>query len=198
MLARRAGAGVIPLPRAQVGVILATAVMYLRMLGIIAVFDTGLATSSCALLGLSVLGFLLAALLYWHVGRPPPETVERAAPSDPLELSAAALFAILSWLSRSLPIGRRSVGAGGVYILAAIVGVTDIDPFVLSVAQGSATSLSVATATTAILVATSSNNVLKAAYAARFAGWRGSLPTVAILSLLSGAALTLAFVLSSH
>ena len=66
-------------------------------------------------------------------------------------------------------------GASGVYTLAAIVGVTDIDPFVLSIAQGSAASLSQADASIAVLVATASNNLLKAAYSVGFAGWRSGL-----------------------
>ena len=46
----------------------------------------------------------------------------------------------------------------GIYLLATIVGVTDIDPFVLSIAQGGVAGLDRMATATAILVAASSNN----------------------------------------
>lgn len=66
--------------------------------------------------------------------------------------------------------------------LAATVGVTDINPFVLSVVQGNGyASLDVAAA---ILIASASNNVLKAIYAFAFGAKRGMLqPVLALLAL---------------
>jgi len=72
----------------------------------------------------------------------------------------------------------------GIYSLAAIVGVTDIDPFVLSVAEGSVAHLDRTVTATAIVIAASSNDVLKAIYAAVFAGWRRSVGAVASLVML--------------
>ena len=88
--------GEIPLARAQVGIALATAVMYLRILTIIAVFNWSLAASLIlSLLALSLLGFAFAGLHGWCAGRPAAQTSVRVEPSNPLELSAAALFAVL-------------------------------------------------------------------------------------------------------
>src|ERR1700720_3649336 len=96
VLARRASTGEIPLARAQVGIALATAVMYLRILAIIAVFNWSLAASlTPSLLALSLLGFALASLHDWYAGRPAAQTSAKVVPSNPLELSAAALFAVL-------------------------------------------------------------------------------------------------------
>ena len=96
VLARRASTGEIPLARAQVGIALATAVMYLRILAIIAVFNWSLAARlTPSLLALSLLGFALAGLHDWCAGRPAAQTSVRVVPSNPLELSAAALFAVL-------------------------------------------------------------------------------------------------------
>ena len=96
VLARRASTGEIPLARAQVGIALATAMMYLRILAIIAVFNWSLAASlTPSLLALSLLGFALAGLHNWCAGRPAAQTSVRVEPSNPLELSAAALFAVL-------------------------------------------------------------------------------------------------------
>ena len=82
--------------RAQVGIALATAVMYLRILAMIAVFNWSLAASlTPSLLALSLLGFAFAGLHGWCAGRPAAQTSVRVEPSNPLELSAAALFAVL-------------------------------------------------------------------------------------------------------
>jgi len=190
VLARRSGSGEVPPKRAQVAIMLATAMMYLRMLAIIAVFNIALAASLAPVLaGLSVLGFALAALFYWFAGSPSAEASGEVAPSNPLELSAAALFAVLFVaISIASNWAADRFGAAGIYVLAGIVGVTDIDPFVLSVAQGGASSLDTASAGAAVLIATASNNLLKAAYTGAFAGRTGSLAAIAVLVLLSVAA----------
>jgi len=56
-------------------------------------------------------------------------------------------------------------GSAGIYALAAIVGVADIDPFVLNLVQGEAASITTQVGAGAILVAASSNNLVKAVYA---------------------------------
>jgi uncharacterized membrane protein (DUF4010 family) len=93
------------------------------------------------------------------------------------------LFVVVSVASAWV---RGAFGDGGLYVLAAAVGATDIDPFVLSIASG-ASPLSVDTAAAAILIAASSNNVLKAAYAAGFAGARVAAVPAAALVLLAAA-----------
>ena len=113
--------------------------------------------------------------------------------ANPLELSAALLFAFLfvaislasTWVSTEF-------GKTGIYWLASVVGITDIDPFVLSLAQGGAGGLGLPTMEAAILIAASSNNILKAVYAAIFLGFRESLAATASLVLLSLAGVILA------
>ena len=64
-----------------------------------------------------------------------------------------------------------------------MVGVTDIDPFVLSLAQGGVDKLGLAVAALAIVIATSSNNVLKASYAVAFSRRRESvIPAGALIA----------------
>ncbi len=83
-------------------------------------------------------------------------------------------------------------GHAGVYSLAAIVGVADIDPFVLSFAQGGVLGLPGSVMMAAILIAAASNNLVKAAYAASFAGLRPSLPPLGALTFLAAATLIIA------
>ncbi|HXP03307.1 MAG TPA: DUF4010 domain-containing protein [Stellaceae bacterium] len=174
------------LGQVQTGIILATAIMYLRMLIIVAMFDWPLAFALApALLGLAALGGILAGLWYWIAARRIATSASSNAPANPLELTAAlvfaALFVVISLASAWV---RSRFGTAGLYGLAAIVGATDIDPFVLSIASGGSAPLSNAAGGAAILIAASSNNVLKAIYTAGFAGFRtAAAPTAALVIL---------------
>src|SRR4029077_13450707 len=104
----------------------------------------------------------------------------------PLELSAAFIFAALFVaISLASNWARGEFGQDGLFGLAAIVGFADIDPFVLSIAGGGAGSLSPGAGAAAILVASASNNVLKAAYSIAFAGGRAAAAPAAVLALLA-------------
>jgi uncharacterized membrane protein (DUF4010 family) len=83
-------------------------------------------------------------------------------------------------------------GSAGIYTLAAIVGVSDIDPFVLNLAQPDAQQITTDVAVGAVLVATSSNNLVKAAYALAYSGARIGVAPVAALSLLAGCGIGIA------
>lgn len=187
VLARRAGISGGQLVQAQTGILLATAIMYLRLLIVVGLFNQSLAvTLAPAMVVLAVAGLALAGL--WRLASRATSSAESAdgVPGNPLELTTALVFASLfvvvsvaaSWV-------RARFGATGVYALAGIVGLTDIDPFVLSIAAGGATPLSGDAAAAAVLIAASSNNVLKAAYAIGFAGFRRALPSAAGLGLLA-------------
>ncbi len=185
VLARHAAADRGHNPQAQAGIIVATAIMYLRILVIVAVFNFALACRLApAALALSLAGVALAAVQYRRA-RGTAGAMPHAVPRNPLELWAAALFAALFVLV-SVVAGwaRDRYGALGLDALAAAVGVTDVDPFVLSIAAGGTTPLSGAAAVAAILIATGSNNLLKAAYTVAFLGPRLSLPAVAALLAL--------------
>ena len=185
VLARHARAEPSTLEQAQTGIILATAVMYLRLLIIIALFNRPLASGLApALLGLSAAGLAMAGLWHWIAAGRAGRGAPLQSSSNPLELGAAVLFVLISLVSAW---ARAQYGATGIYLLAAIVGVSDIDPFVLSLTQNATGDMPVGVAVGAILIATSSNNLLKAGYAVAFAGGRASLaPTVALGLLALG------------
>jgi uncharacterized membrane protein (DUF4010 family) len=187
VLARRARAEPTMLRQAQTGIILASSIMYVRLLIVVAVFDPQLAVRLAPpLLILAVIGLILAGLFYWIGASPNARPAASArTPVNPLELTAAFIFAAL-FIAISLASGwvRSQFGEGGLFALAAIVGLTDIDPFVLSIAAGGTESL-VGGAVAAILIAASSNNLMKAAYAVGFAGVRAAAIPAGALGLLA-------------
>jgi uncharacterized membrane protein (DUF4010 family) len=76
--------------------------------------------------------------------------------------------------------------------LAAIVGVSDIDPFVLNLAQPESARVAIEVAGGAILVATSSNNLVKLVYAIVYSGARVGIAPMAALTLLAACGIGLA------
>ncbi len=186
VLAKRAGTDPEALRMAQTGIVLATAVMYVRLLAIIALLNWALAVALAPmLLILAAIGTVLAALrgIPSRVGTTQLGTT---VPTNPLELNAALVFAVLfvvisvasNWVNAQF-------GVSGTYGLAAVVGFSDIDPFVLSVAQERAGTLPVSAGAAAVLIAASSNNLLKAAYTVSLVRGKGSLAPAAALALLA-------------
>jgi Domain of unknown function (DUF4010) len=80
---------------------------------------------------------------------------------------------------------RSRFGEVGIYGLAAIVGITDINPFVLSISSGGAAPLPLRGEAAAILIAASSNNILQATYTNALASFRAAIPPTAALALLA-------------
>jgi len=192
VLAREAKSGTAPRSQAQAGITLATGIMYLRLLVVVAVFNLGMARELApALCGLSLAALLISALQYRMAGtaphgEPPQPAMPRPSAGNPLELGPAALFAILFVLTSFVSKwATTEFGISGIYTLGAIVGVTDIDPFVLNLAQGGASAMPNTALAAAVLIAASSNNVLKALYAAFFAGGRATAGSAAALMLLA-------------
>ena len=202
VLARRANADPALKRQAQAGITLATAIMYLRILAVTAIFNVGLARVLALPLGaLSLAGFVICALQY-RFGQSPqqaaaPSTTHPAISGNPLELGAAAIFAALFVaVSVVSALAKSQFGISGIYGLAAIVGVTDIDPFVLNIAQGGVAGTPLVELAAAILIAASSNNVLKAVYAASFAGGKATAGSAAALVLLAVAGVAIAIAMA--
>ncbi len=198
VLARQAKADPALKRQAQAGITLATAIMYLRLLAVVTIFNLTLArVLALPLCGLSLAGFIICALQYFHgkpAGEGPQASMPAAQSGNPLELGAAAIFAAL-FVAVSIvsAVAKAQFGISGIYGLAAVVGVTDIDPFVLNLAQGGISGVQTADLAAAILIAASSNNILKAIYAASFAGGRATAGSAVALVALAAAGLAAAY-----
>jgi uncharacterized membrane protein (DUF4010 family) len=178
-------------PDIAVGIVIASAMMYLRIDVIVAIFNASLALLLLpVLVGLFATGAAVAAWQWWRRPRLQPEPADTLTAVNPLQLSTAVSFALLfvivalasNWV-------RSSFGERGVYVLAALIGVTDVNPFVLSVAQGGVGGMSNAALGSAILIAVGSNNIVNAGYALLFGGIRACLRPASILGGLGALAL---------
>jgi uncharacterized membrane protein (DUF4010 family) len=174
-------------------IVAATAMMYVRILVISAIFNLALARALVVpLLALAA----LAAVLALAGARSTNRSKRKNEFSNPLQIPTALLFALLFVaVSMLATLAQTHYGRSGVLALAGIVGISDVDPFVLSLAQGGAAGVGLNTAAGAIIIAASSNNILKAAYTIAFSRGRAGLVPPAILTFLAiagGAAAALA------
>jgi uncharacterized membrane protein (DUF4010 family) len=183
----------------QSGIILATGLMYLRIGLVVAVFNRALAERLAPALALLCLAALGLALLIHRSASGTTAGRDVEAPTNPLEISAALVFAALFVLvSVAATWVKGAFGAAGLFALAAVVGVTDIDPFVLALAQGAVHGLTSPEMVGAILVAASSNNLLKALYSGIFGSWRAALAPAAALVALAAAGFATAWLGLPH
>ncbi len=172
-------------------IILATAMMYLRLL--VLVFVLGHRHELAQLLlpfGVLMLASLLTAGWVYRRARRESNAVVLPPLKHPLELRTAFLFTFLFVVFAALTqliLGR--FGSGGLHALSLLVGFSDIDPFILSLLAGRF-QVGAPEITAAIVLASGSNNLLKALYAAILGRRRGVMPAVIWLVLLFLVSLT--------
>ena len=181
------------------GILIASGVMYLRLVILLALFNRQL----MSLLALSFLALAgLAIGVGWLWTRRADATAQGVQrefePQNPLELLAAFLFAALFLaMLVATQLAVTYLGRAGVNTLAAIMGVTDVDPFIMGMTQaaGSLTPLKVAAA--AVLIAAASNNLIKGIYAYSLADRKTGVQSLALLTALAAAGLIPLFWLGS-
>jgi len=147
--------------------LIASGVMYLRLTVLLGLFNRTLMNT----LGPPfVVLAALATIAGWLWSRVPSSSVDTVRreykPKNPLELRAAFLFALL-FLAMLIGTGwvAAHLGRAGVYALAAVMGVGDVDPFIMGMTQSEGTVTSLPVAAAAVLIAAASNNVIKGVYA---------------------------------
>lgn len=188
VLSRRAQDAGLDTSRVQAAIALATAVMFLRILVVVAVFSSDLAMKLLPSLAILCLFGLALSLVLLRPARAKKDNAPEPAPTNPLELTTALIFSVLFiTLSVAVAWAKTRFGESGIFALGALAGFTDVDPFVLSLAQGASNDLNLNVAAAAILVAASANNILKASYTLAFAGRAvGLKPALALFGLALG------------
>ncbi len=174
--------------------VLATGMMYVRLLVLCGMLAPDSLTLLTLPFGVAAFGSGAAALLMLRWRGRSKDSKPPAPDRHPLEFHAALVFALLFVLfatATQYVVGRYS--GTGLHFMALIVGFTDIDPFVLSVLTGKM-DVSLHMAVDAVLLATASNNLLKAGYAFFLARNRSVLPACVWLSTLTLLSLVYVFV----
>lgn len=171
--------------------LIACGMMYLRLAVLVALFNRNL-IAMLALPFVVLAGVALGAGWLWtRLHDASSEDVQHEyQPRNPLEFRAAFLFALLFLTVVVVThFALAYLGKSGIYALAAVMGISDVDPFIMSMTQ-SGGNITLPTAATAILIAAASNNVAKGVYAYSLSDRRtgvqglGLLVALAILGLI--------------
>jgi uncharacterized membrane protein (DUF4010 family) len=154
------------------GILVASGIMYLRLAVLVGFFNRQLMlTLAPSFITLAVVASGVGWLWSRRRDAMSSEVKREFKPKNPLELGAAFLFAaVFLVMLVATRLAVQHLGQAGVYGLAAITGVTDVDPFIMSMTQAAGTFTPLQVASASILIAAASNNLVKGIYARVFAG----------------------------
>ena len=114
------------------------------------------------------------------------------APRNPLDLRAALLFAsIFLAMLVATKLAATHLGHRGLYGLAGVMGISDVDPFIMGLTQSAGGVTPLHAASVAVLLAAASNNLVKGIYAKSFGSrecGNRALTALAILAALGAGA----------
>ena len=170
------------------GILMASGVMYLRLVALLALFNAKLMVALMpAFLGLAG----LAIAFGWIWSRRPDSSASQVnrefVAKNPLELRAAFLFAFLFLaMITCTQLAMAYLGRAGINTLAAIMGVTDVDPFILGITQTAGASTPLKIGAEAVTIAAASNNFVKGIYAYAFADRKTGIQSLCLLAALAG------------
>ena len=169
------------------GILMASGVMYLRLVALLALFNPKLMVilmpEFLALAGLAI-------AFGWIWSRRPDVSVAEVkrefVAKNPLELRAAFLFAFLFLaMITCTQLAMAYLGRAGINTLAAVMGVTDVDPFILGITQTAGAATPLKLGAEAVLIAAASNNFVKGIYAYSFADRRTGTQSICLLAALA-------------
>jgi len=164
-------------------ILMASGMMYLRLAILIGIFNRHLLEMLLwPLLSLGAIG-LVGGWLWTRLPEEKSGQIKKEhVPRNPLELWVAFLFGgIFIGMLVLTELAVVHLGRRGVFGLAGAMGFTDVDPFVLSLTQSAGSLTTLAIAAASIMIATASNNTLKAVYAFIFADRKTGLQSLALL-----------------
>lgn len=184
---------------AVAAIMIANAMMYIRILFLAFLFHPAIVRVLAIPFGVL---FVICTLLSWiaakknrPVDTPDANDNHEAADKNPLELKTAIIFGVLFvFFAIITQFVMKNFGDQGVTSLAYIVGITDIDPFVLNLLQQRG-GINETTVSLAIINATNSNNVMKLIYALTLSGQKitRSLKVNFLILIVSGIGISVFF-----
>lgn len=173
------------------GIITASGVMYLRLIALVAIFNAPLATRLVPIFAPLGAAGVIAGVIWAHLPDAGGHDIERRfEPANPLEMKIALAFAALFVaMLVATRLAASYLGRAGIYVLGAVMGLTDVDPYIMGLTQGAGTVTALPIAAIGIVIAAASNNVAKGAYAFALADRRTGTQALVALILLALAGL---------
>lgn len=160
-------------------IMIASTVVFARVLVEIAAVAPGQLREMGPPLGAMLGVGIVVSLIAWFFGR--AEDGELPEAGNPAELKAALIFgALYAGILLAVAFARERFGTAGLYTVAAISGLTDVDAITLSTSRLVAGGLDPSTGWRAILLAALSNLIFKGGIVAVL-GSRGLFARVALL-----------------
>jgi uncharacterized membrane protein (DUF4010 family) len=174
------------------GILMACGMMYLRLAALVTLFNRQLMTAL-------VVPFLVLAALAIGGGflwtRIPDngamDVQSEYDPKNPLELLTAFLFAALFvGMLVATQLALTYLGKAGINTLAAVMGLVDVDPFIMGLTQATGTLTTVKIAAVAVAIAAASNNTAKGFYAYSLSDRKTGIQALGLLIALALLGLT--------
>lgn len=169
------------------GVLIASAIMFVRVFVEVSVVNPELLHPLwIPLAAMLILTFGCVGWLYISSGMEPSEDNPTLDLGNPLQLKTAlqfgALLGVILVLSTAL---KEWFGDEGIYLLALLSGLMDVDAITLSLSKMAQNEITHAVATLGIIISVISNTVVKAGFFFFIAGWKKSLELLWLIVLIS-------------
>lgn len=177
------------------GLLATSALMFPRVLLEVAAINPHLLAELLWPLGAAALVYAGGALYWWRRAANSEQAPSAEPPlKNPFELGPALRFAVLlAVILLLVEVGRRELGDVGVYLVAILSGLTDVDAITLSLSRSALHELDAQVAVRGIALAVISNSLIKGVLIAIVGGPRLALLTVPVMA--GGLGLGLALVL---
>ena len=185
--------------KVSAAIMLATTMMYFRIFLLALFFNKEIAFRILPsfLLFIIVSSLFAVYLLKYHHKKETQQEAAKVKPShnNPLEFKTALVFAAL-FIFFGFITGfiNKNYGTGGINALSFVVGVTDIDPFILNLFQ-SKLNIEISILVMAVLNAITSNNLLKMIYGLSFGNRSIRFPLITGFGILVVLGLLMSFVI---
>lgn len=177
------------------GVIVASSIMFIRVLIEVAVVNASLLTHVWLPISVMFVCLLLGGVWLWF-GNKGNELDLEIKIKNPFKLSTALQFGALLGLILLLSEGSKQwFGDEGVFMLAVVSGLVDVDAITLSLSKMSLSDLNHSVAMAGIILSSAVNTVVKGFLFAFFVGFRASLKLIAILVIAVIPGLAIAFLM---
>lgn len=172
---------------ASAGIVLASAVMFPRMLILVAVLNVQLVYG--LLLPIGLMALVLASAALW-LSRRHDRDIEgsEALLTNPLELKAAFSFGVfLAFVMLAAKALHEWLGAAGLYMAAVVSGIADVDAITLSLARVARGGVETIPIQQAIVLAAAVNSVIKGVITSVIAGRSVTVLPIMVLTAVAGA-----------